>query len=209
MRLTRPLPCTHPELTIIEHPGYQEFRVENWRLARDGSGRIVRGTSIWEWWDVVVFLALSLIWEKLRGGFLAHLVIACTTLALARYRCSQVLHESVLIFPLRGIQLESHRGLPSLCTFYVTKDFVPLASLDNFIIYEGLRRWDIRYYLAAMKRSSSGSMTLHVAFRNILPYLPVLVEVYNRVQTKITSEPSRHETGKQLSDVGHPHLSDS
>ena len=72
--------------------------------------------------------------------------------------------ESVLVFPTLGIQLETHRGYPSLEPFFVSRRFIPTSSLENVVIHEGLRRWNVRYFLAAFKRSSSGAISIHVAF---------------------------------------------
>ena len=58
MRQTRPLPDTYPEFTVVYWPGFTEYRVEHWGLARDGSGRIVRGTCTWSWVDPVVVVVL-------------------------------------------------------------------------------------------------------------------------------------------------------
>lgn len=60
-RCMRPLPDTHPEFTVVYWPGFTEYRVENWRLARDGSGRIVRGTCAWSWLDPALVVVLALL----------------------------------------------------------------------------------------------------------------------------------------------------
>jgi len=71
MRQTRPLPDTHPEFTVLYWPGFTEYRVEHWWFARDGSGRIVRGTCVWSWVDavVVVMVAVVLAWSEVRVCF--------------------------------------------------------------------------------------------------------------------------------------------
>ena len=61
MRRTRPLRDTHPEFTILDHQGSREFRVENWRLARDGSKRVLRFYG-WSWLDALVPVALAILW---------------------------------------------------------------------------------------------------------------------------------------------------
>lgn len=67
MRQTRPLPDTHPEFTVLDWPGFTEYRVEHWRLARDGSGQVVRGTCVWSWVDAwVVLVLLLLTWFEVR-----------------------------------------------------------------------------------------------------------------------------------------------
>lgn len=64
MKRTKPLPDTHPELTILESAGYREYRIQNWRLARDGSGRIISGHKLWCWTDTLVSILLALLWLK-------------------------------------------------------------------------------------------------------------------------------------------------
>ena len=64
MHRTRPLPDTHPEFNVIHWPGFTEYRVEHWRLARDGSGRVVRGTCVWSWVDVVVLLVVGILMTR-------------------------------------------------------------------------------------------------------------------------------------------------
>lgn len=96
------------------------------------------------------------------------------------FRCNQVLYgssresipiycphyfsESVLVFPALGIQLEIHRGHPSLEPFFVSRRFIHTSCLEDCVIHEGLRRWNVRYFLAAFKRPSSGTISIHVAF---------------------------------------------
>ena len=71
--------------------------------------------------------------------------------------------ESVLAIPSLGLQLETHRGLPGIPLF-VSRRFIPAIYLQDVIINEGLRRWDVRYYLAAMQSSKEGGFTLKVAY---------------------------------------------
>jgi len=56
--MRRPLPGTYPELEIRPNwPIYVEYRVNNWKLARDGSGRVRRGFG-WSFWDITVVAVL-------------------------------------------------------------------------------------------------------------------------------------------------------
>ncbi|KAF8552896.1 hypothetical protein OG21DRAFT_1510886 [Imleria badia] len=221
MRQTRPLPDTHPEFTVLYWPGFTECRVEHWRLARDGSGRVVRGTCVWSWVDVcVVVVAVLLAWfEVVRGQGLVPvsrpvLLVGIGTLltCLVWARFTQVLHESLLVFPTLGIQLETHRGHPLFPTLSTTYHFIPLSALEDVVLHEGFRRWDVRYYLAALKRTrgststsgvstaadaaegvgaSPGGIEVRVAFENILPYFPVLKAVYLGVQETLFPPPTR------------------
>ncbi|KAI6103608.1 hypothetical protein F5141DRAFT_216969 [Pisolithus sp. B1] len=178
MRSTRPLRDTHPEFLVIEWPTFHEYRVENWRLARDGSGRIIRGAVTWTWLDLCLPLFISFLWPKLRGNSTALAAIGVTLSIFAWSRCNQVLY----VFPTLGIQLETHYGHPSLGPLFVSRRFIYVSRLEDFVIHEGLRRWDVRYFLAAIKRSNNGSILFHVAFENVLPYFSVLLEVYTGVQ---------------------------
>ncbi|KAF9242091.1 hypothetical protein BU15DRAFT_73019 [Melanogaster broomeanus] len=158
MRQTRPLPDTHPEFSVIEWPGFCEYRVENWRLARNGSGKVIRGATAWSWLDPCLPLLLSLVWTWNPDRLSAFLLVVIVLVWAVWSRCNQVLHESVLVFPAVGIQLETHRGHPSL---------EPLLDSEG---------WNVRYYLAALKRSNKGDISIQVAFENILPYFSVLQE---------------------------------
>jgi len=186
MRRTCPLPDTHPELSIIEWPGFCEYRVENRHLARDGSGRVINAVKSWTWFDSILPLALSFVWLRVQDNTLALLAIVLVTAFLIWSRCNQVLYESVMLFPPHGIQIESYRGFPSLEPFFVSRNFIPLDALEDFVIHEGLHRFNVRFFIAALKRSeSSNELSIHVAFENILPYFPVLLEVYRGVQRVI------------------------
>ncbi|KAH7923527.1 hypothetical protein BV22DRAFT_578440 [Leucogyrophana mollusca] len=178
MRQTRPLPDTHPEFSFIEWPGFCEYRVENWRLARDGSGRIIRGAVTWTWADPIVPVILSLLWPRVRWGLLTGTLAVVLIAVFVWFRCSQVLHESVLLFPPHGIQFECHRGFPLFSPFFVSRNFIHMSTLEDFVIHEGLRRWDVRYFLAAFKRSVTGELSI----KNLLPHFAVLLEVYQGAQ---------------------------
>ena len=39
-----------------------------------------------------------------------------------------------------------------------------MVELQDFVINEGLRRWDVRYYLAAVQSDPDGGFALKVAF---------------------------------------------
>jgi hypothetical protein len=72
--------------------------------------------------------------------------------------------ESVLVFPPHGIQLETHRGYPLLKPLFVSRRFIHASHLEDFIINEGLRRWNVRYYLAVVHRGSTDMIAMDVAF---------------------------------------------
>lgn len=70
MHQTRPLLDTHPEFTVTHWQGFTEYRVEHWGLARDGSGRVVCGTSVCSWLDAGVLVFSAVFFVSVR---------ACTT----------------------------------------------------------------------------------------------------------------------------------
>ena len=64
MQISYPLPDTNPEFTLRECPNWREYRVENWRLARDGSGRIIRGVHGWSWREALLAAFVAYLWPK-------------------------------------------------------------------------------------------------------------------------------------------------
>lgn len=130
-----------------------------------------------------------------------HSALGCVFKCLLIPSPSQNSTESVIAIPSLGIQLETHRGLPGF-PLTCSRNFIPVAFLQDFIINEGLRRWNVHYYIAAIKKQDQ-SVTLHVAFevclsfptrslslliicftvfsQSILPYFAVLYEVYHGV----------------------------
>jgi len=107
--------------------------------------------------------------------------------------------ESVILLPPHGIQFETHRGLfcMSLAT---TRRFIPLSTLRDVVINEGLRRWDVRYYLAAIRQNVHGELGLEVAFETLLPHFPVLLDVYRGVQ-EVLFHPYENKITKQRKDT--------
>lgn len=197
MRISQPLFATNPEFLILDFPGYREYRVENWRVTRDGTGRVIYGTTAWTWPCTLVLFIAFVFWPKvtrpvqqLEGhlvtryfqihtstwvfeGFallgILSIWVKCTqVLSGTRHRRhiarrTEALPESVIVLPPHGIQLETHRGLPSL-RLSATRRFIPLSVLQDLVINEGLRRWDVRYYLAAIKKLEFDEFGLQVAY---------------------------------------------
>ncbi|KAL1735197.1 hypothetical protein EV714DRAFT_201124 [Schizophyllum commune] len=183
-RVSCPLPLTNPELLVIEAHGYTEYRVENWRLARDGSGRVVYGFSGCSWKDMFLIAALSLLLQAVRHARIRAVMMVVCVGALLWTKATQVLSESLIVIAPHGIQLETCRGFPSM-VLQRSRRFVPASALDTVIINEALWRWNVRYYLALLPTSDQGKPTLHVAFENILPYFPVVLEIYRGVHDTI------------------------
>lgn len=103
--------------------------------------------------------------------------------------------ESVVIIPRHGIQLETHRGLlfsllPA-CPLTINRRFIPLTSVRDIVINEGIRRWGVRYYLCIV-RDVGSEVTLEVAFEVGLP--KTLFEVRHTKITRIFCLPSQSWT---------------
>ncbi|KAF8212363.1 hypothetical protein K438DRAFT_1806405 [Mycena galopus ATCC 62051] len=177
-----------PEFLIYRRPGFTEYRVENWRLARDGSGRVLMGASGWKWHYSLIPLVVSLLWPRIHDNTIALGGLFATLAYLLYFHFSQLLFESVVVIPPHGIQLETHRGLPGFPPLTVTRQFIPLASLQDFVIHEGLSGWNVRYYLAAIRLSEDGEYQVHVAFENIMPHFEILLQVYRGVQAALPSD---------------------
>ena len=59
-------------------------------------------------------------------------------------------------------------------TLLTARTFVPWSSLEDFLINEGIRGWDVRYYLVAITRTSQGTIKLEVAFEVCTTVLSVV-----------------------------------
>ncbi|KAI0032274.1 hypothetical protein K488DRAFT_50270 [Vararia minispora EC-137] len=160
MQRTRPL-LDHPEFLVINIPELsREYRVENWRIVRDGSRRIIRGTSGLGILDGLVMLLVAALWPMTYPHRVRAALLFASLACYLHARCTQVLWESVLAFPGLGLQFETARGFPPHALF-VSRTFLPLGQLQDVIVNEGLHRWDVRFYLAALPISGS---QLGVAF---------------------------------------------
>ena len=124
----------------------------------------------------------------------------------------QVSPESLLVFPTLGIQLETHRGHPLLPTLSTTHHFIPLSALEDIVIHEGFRRWDVRYYLAALKRTrgsgayesseraASGSgVEIRVAFEVRSTYISPFAQSWLTLTPRRTSSPTFRSSKKSIS----------
>ncbi|KAI0273568.1 hypothetical protein BC834DRAFT_815887 [Gloeopeniophorella convolvens] len=176
MRRFRPLAETHPEFLVIETPGLcREYRVENRRTSHEQHG-LLGNLSFFSWLDAFFALLIGFLWRAVlfKAG-------ACLGFFLIIYwKVTEVLWESVIVLPPYGIQFETQRGL-SPWPLFVSRTFVPLNEVRDILINEGLRRWDVRYYLAVLSCSQLGHQRLDVAYENILPRFPVLIRVYQSI----------------------------
>jgi phosphatidylinositol glycan class H protein len=55
--------------------------------------------------------------------------------------------------------------------FSTTHRFIPLSNLNDMIINEGLKGWDVRYYLAVIKHVGGGGFAINIAFEVSQPTL--------------------------------------
>lgn len=177
MKRIRPIPDTHPQFSVLDLPGYREYRVENWHLARDGSGRIIRGTSYFLWWSILS-LCISIAWLKTTAWLLATSLLAITLVGI---NSLPILYESVVVIPSQGIQFETHQGLTSR-PLISSRRFIPFASLKDVVINEALHRWNVRFYLVAIRQVGVHGHRLEVAYENLLPHHPILRQVYHGIQ---------------------------
>lgn len=75
------------------------------------------------------------------------------------------LPESVILLPPHGIQLETHRGpFPSQPVFSI-KRFIPVSNLSGVAINEGLRGWNVLFYLVAVRHTKHHGAILEVAYQ--------------------------------------------
>ncbi|KAI0709438.1 hypothetical protein C8Q76DRAFT_799443 [Earliella scabrosa] len=173
----------HPEFTVIEHPAWTEYRVEalpkRRRVASTIPGKL--------WLDACLVFALAYYWDAAASTTARITALTLAVLTFLHTRLTQVQWESVVILPSLGVQLETHRGFAGR-SLSVSRKFVPWSSLEDFLINEGLRGWNVRYYLVAMNRTPQGALQLEVAFENLLPRFPVLLEVYHGVQEALQNE---------------------
>ena len=70
--------------------------------------------------------------------------------------------ESVVIIPSQGIQFETHQGLSR--PLISSRRFIPFASLEDVVINEALHRWNVRFYLVAIRQVGAHGHRLEVAF---------------------------------------------
>ncbi|KAL8284267.1 hypothetical protein RQP46_005016 [Phenoliferia psychrophenolica] len=107
---------------------------------------------------------------------------ALVLLALfVKSRTSSVLNESILAIAGLGLQLSTTRGLvlsfPTLSTplkipLSTSRLFLPLASISDVVINEGIYGWTIIYYLVIIQDEGQGPVKLRVGYPVGLPQSP-------------------------------------
>ncbi|KAF9053555.1 hypothetical protein BDZ89DRAFT_284236 [Hymenopellis radicata] len=153
-----------PQDFVVTHgTAFHEFRVQ-----------ISASTGPWKW---LILFMVGLILANQHSSWkwwlaLSFLMILFLSQASGR-------SESIIVFPGHGIQLETRNGFEKMSA--TTRRFIPLTVIRDVIINEGLYGWNVRYYLAVMTEDPLGHQEIHVAFANVLPRFPVLLEVYNGI----------------------------
>ena len=93
------------------------------------------------------------------------IIIIMALFHIAKFVCS----ESVILLPGLGIQMSQQRLL-STCTH-----FIPIQEIENILIIEGIRLFQVRFYLGLLIRDSG---KVRVLFEEFLPRLHILERVY-------------------------------
>lgn len=88
------------------------------------------------------------------------------------------LSESIIVIPRLGLQFETHRG-PFGIPFFASRHFIPLIHLQDFLINEALRGWDVRYYLVALTQPEGAELVLHVPYEvRLMLHISMLCSLY-------------------------------
>ncbi|KAG7452621.1 uncharacterized protein BT62DRAFT_14628 [Guyanagaster necrorhizus] len=177
MQRRHPFPDTYPEFSIYKSKGFHEYRIENTRKHGPFENS---GYRWWPWRGTLEMGLLSILGRVAVNANWSYFAIAIPTILFLWYKCSQVVSESIIVIPPHGVQLETRFGFQTL-TLNVTRRFIPLSTLRDVVINEGLYGWNVRYYLAAIVQDRSGATSVAVIFENILPQFPVLLEIYKSV----------------------------
>lgn len=124
----------------------------------------------------------------------------------------------MVILPSLGVQFETHKGFAGI-SLLAARKFISWASLEDFLINEGLHGWNVRYYCVAVSRTPQGSPQLEVAFevsalaanssvgkvadhaQNLLPRFPILLEVYRGVQEALQVENEQRGERQALNSI--------
>ena len=73
--------------------------------------------------------------------------------------------ESVIVLGPHGIQLETHRGFLTRLPWITNRRFIASTHLHGVYINEGLRGWNVRFYLVAIKHTALTGSTFEVAYQ--------------------------------------------
>jgi len=174
---------SHPEFSVLEGNGFCEYRVGNCRLSYESGHGILQGDPIFTQRDagwLAVPITMCYLIQDIRI-LISALVFTLIHLWL---KYNQVLYESIIVIPPHGIQLETHRGYPGLHVF-ITRRFIRFNGFQDVVIHEGLKGWDVRFFIAVINISSSGNIILDIAYRNLHPQQNVLLYVYRSMHNHL------------------------
>ncbi|KAF8338160.1 uncharacterized protein EI90DRAFT_2552270 [Cantharellus anzutake] len=176
-------------LTVIQHaPHIVEYRIQH-----PGKCGYVSLT-------LVVTLAVSV--ARSQTGSAAHKWLLLVLIPILLYwNLSRVVYESVISLYPHGLQLETHRGIRGTpltppFTLFISRKFIALPAIADIIINEGLRRWNVRYYLVIVCRNKANPIepiVVHVVYSNILPQFRVLKQVYLGLHTDLFTRENKRE----------------
>ncbi|KAF9532288.1 hypothetical protein CPB83DRAFT_847592 [Crepidotus variabilis] len=173
MSISQPLP-DHPELLVFEYPSYREYRITPKKKSPNPNYTL-------KWMDNLLYpIILAFLWQKMSWKVPCIFSIIYI-LYIFKFRVLTLQHESVILLPPHGIQLETHWGISRTCSMNIKRKFIPAIKLTDAIIHEGLYGWNVLYYLAAVTLEPSADTTLHVAFEEMLPCHDILLEVYEGI----------------------------
>ncbi|KAF8595962.1 hypothetical protein BDV93DRAFT_500810 [Ceratobasidium sp. AG-I] len=171
-------------LEILDLGGVIEYRVKR-----------VRKRKAFPFQDGVIVLAVAFLIQFLIEGhqngwsFASGRIVLLAVVLTVLWSKSNVLHhESVLAIPTIGLQLEAHRGLSIFGKHFTTRisrTFIPISTISDIFINEGLCGWNVRRYLAILPAEES---RLQVVFEALDPPFPVLKEVYHGLRETLFSE---------------------
>ncbi|KIM49240.1 hypothetical protein M413DRAFT_438410 [Hebeloma cylindrosporum] len=118
-------------------------------------------------------------------------ILAVFLLVVLGSSAFQVLFESVILLPPHGIQLDTHRGpFPSQPVFSI-KRFIPVSNLSGIAINEGLRGWNVLFYLVALQHTRRGTV-LEVAYKDLLPVQSILLQVFEGIHELLLRSPTQN-----------------
>jgi hypothetical protein len=87
--------------------------------------------------------------------------------------------ESVVILEPYGIQLETHRGFLTRLPWLTNRQFIASTHLHGVCINEGLKGWNVRFYLVIIRRAAlTGAVRFEVAYQVSNLKSPFLLRVY-------------------------------
>ncbi|KDR81503.1 hypothetical protein GALMADRAFT_276285 [Galerina marginata CBS 339.88] len=185
----------HPELSIIQYPGYQEYRVENQNLALSHDTLTATFVSLR---PLLILLLVAVCFRMVKiqtkqpvpsNSLIIYSVGIVFLLWTTKSTIFKVSYESVVLLPPHGIQLETHRDFSGVRT--CTKRFIPKANLRGAFINEGLKGWNVIYYLAVVKRSNlrGADFGLELVYENILPSHAILLRTFEAILETTLSNP--------------------